>query len=92
MQPKLCCYDMRDSHMLEFCHAAHGSFVLIAAREGCVLFKGHRRGTLPGLTAPIQIFISHVVIFSHLAFVQMSRFPSSALSGSINVQEAVAVK
>ena len=44
---------------------------LIAAREGCVLLKGHRRGTLPGLIA--QIFISHVMIFSHLAFVQMSR-------------------
>ena len=44
---------------------------LIAAREGCVLLKRHRRGTLPGLTA--QIFISHVVIFSHLVFVQMSR-------------------
>ena len=27
-------------------------FYLIAAREGCVLLKGHRRGTLPGLTAP----------------------------------------
>ena len=24
---------------------------LIAAREGCVTLKGHRRGTLPGLTA-----------------------------------------
>ena len=25
---------------------------LIAAREECVLLNGHRRGTLPGLTAP----------------------------------------
>ena len=57
--------------MWDFFHAAH--LYLIAAREGCVLLKGHRRGTLPGLTAPIQIFISHAVIFSHLTFVQMSR-------------------
>ena len=61
---------------------------LIAVWEECVLLNGHRRGTLPGLTA-LNLHQSLCVSQSSCKWAQ---FPSFALTGRIKVQEAVAMK
>ena len=64
---------------------------LIAAREECVLLNGHRRGTLPGLTAP-NLHQSHCVSQSSCFHANEHDFLSFDLTGRIKVQEPVAMK